>query len=411
MLADLHTHTNTSHGHHSAAEMYEGAAAAGLDLFGLSEHSPLPEEYACKLYVAAFPGNFRQFVQDVQALRQRELEREDRPLPLLGVELDWLPDYPRHMCRFLSCWPFSYVIGSLHYVGLFPVARPNTWTDGREAAYARYREYYEEMARMAASGLVNVASHPDFIKRASYDLFHAWLREEGSLDVVAGAVQAMADNGVIMEVSSAGLRQPFAEPYPCPAIMRLAADFGVDVCLASDAHDKADVGAGLADVARYARSFGFRFDTLPLRPDDIATRPAVLAQALELTDFLDSRTHSLPLGQKQRLALLCATLHEPPVLFLDEPTSGVDARTRRDFWKHITAMTEAGASVLVTTHFMEEAEYCDRMALIYRGAMISMGTPDELKASCRGLPGVPDDPTLEDAFIASIRRYDAEHPQ
>ena len=115
-------------------------------------------------------------------------------------------------------------------------------------------------------------------------LFHAWLREEGSLDVVAGAVQAMADNGVIMEVSSAGLRQPFAEPYPCPAIMRLAADFGVDVCLASDAHDKADVGAGLADVARYARSFGFRFDTLPLRPDDIATRPAVLAQAL---DYLD----------------------------------------------------------------------------------------------------------------------------
>ena len=102
MLADLHTHTNTSHGHHSAAEMYEAAAAAGLDLFGLSEHSPLPEEYACKLYVAAFPGNFRDFVQDVQALRQRELEREDRPLPLLGVELDWLPDYPRHMCRFLA---------------------------------------------------------------------------------------------------------------------------------------------------------------------------------------------------------------------------------------------------------------------------------------------------------------------
>ena len=124
MLADLHTHTNTSHGHHSAAEMYEGAAAAGLDLFGLSEHSPLPEEYACKLYVAAFPGNFRQFVQDVQALRQRELEREDRPLPLLGVELDWLPDYPRHMCRFLSCWPFSYVIGSLHYVGLVPTPGP-----------------------------------------------------------------------------------------------------------------------------------------------------------------------------------------------------------------------------------------------------------------------------------------------
>lgn len=133
----------------------------------------------------------------------------------------------------------------------------------------------------------------------------------------------------------------------------------------------------------------------------------VLAGALELQDFLHSRTADLPLGQKQRLALLCATLHEPPVLFLDEPTSGVDARTRRDFWKHISAMTTAGAAVLVTTHFMEEAEYCDRIALIYRGAMIHMGTPDELKASCKTV----EDPTLEEAFIASIEEYDRQHPQ
>lgn len=132
----------------------------------------------------------------------------------------------------------------------------------------------------------------------------------------------------------------------------------------------------------------------------------VLAEALELKNFLHSRTGALPLGQKQRLALLCATLHEPPVLFLDEPTSGVDARTRRDFWKHILAMTSAGAAVLVTTHFMEEAEYCDRIALIYRGSMISVGTPDELKASATNLA----DPTLEEAFIASIERYDREHP-
>lgn len=69
-------------------------------------------------------------------------------------------------------------------------------------------------------------------------------------------------------------------------------------------------------------------------------------------------------------------------------------------------MTSAGAAVLVTTHFMEEAEYCDRIALIYRGAMISVGTPDELKASATGLT----DPTLEEAFIASIERYDREHP-
>ncbi|MDD4701129.1 MAG: ATP-binding cassette domain-containing protein [Desulfovibrio sp.] len=133
----------------------------------------------------------------------------------------------------------------------------------------------------------------------------------------------------------------------------------------------------------------------------------VLAKALNLQNFLHSRTVDLPLGQKQRLALLCATLHEPPVLFLDEPTSGVDARTRRDFWKHISAMTTAGAAVLVTTHFMEEAEYCDRIALIYRGAMIRMGTPDELKASCKTV----EDPTLEEAFIANIEAYDRQHLQ
>lgn len=131
-----------------------------------------------------------------------------------------------------------------------------------------------------------------------------------------------------------------------------------------------------------------------------------LADALDLTPWLKARTGTLPLGLKKRLALLCATLHEPPVLFLDEPTSGVDVRTRRDFWKHISALTAAGAAVLVTTHFMEEAEYCDRIALIYRGSIISVGTPDELKAQVTDMP----DPTLEDAFIAHIERYDRENP-
>ena len=148
-----------------------------------------------------------------------------------------------------------------------------------------------------------------------------------------------------------------------------------------------------------------------IRGADFKKRLDTLTSLMNLDEILSRPFCKLSGGQKRRADIARGLINSPKVLFLDEPTSGVDARTRRDFWKHITAMTEAGASVLVTTHFMEEAEYCDRMALIYRGAMISMGTPDELKASCRGLPGVPDDPTLEDAFIASIRRYDAEHPQ
>lgn len=114
----------------------------------------------------------------------------------------------------------------------------------------------------------------------------------------------------------------------------------------------------------------------------------------------------LPLGLKQRLALACAVLHEPEVLFLDEPTSGVDPITRREFWTHINGLVEKGVTVLVTTHFMDEAEYCDRISLIYRGRSIALGSPDEMKARVAGrdLP----DPTMEDAFIALVQGSEAK---
>jgi ABC-2 type transport system ATP-binding protein len=90
-------------------------------------------------------------------------------------------------------------------------------------------------------------------------------------------------------------------------------------------------------------------------------------------------TGTLPGGWKQRLALGCAVLHKPPVLFLDEPTSGVDPITRRQFWDLIHQMAEEGVTVFVTTHYMEEAEYCNRLALIFRGKIVALGTPSELK--------------------------------
>src|SRR2546430_3333790 len=93
----------------------------------------------------------------------------------------------------------------------------------------------------------------------------------------------------------------------------------------------------------------------------------------ELAPLLHSNASLLPLGFKQRLALACATLHAPAVLFLDEPTSGVDPLMRREFWHHINALTTRGVAVVVTTHFMEEAEYCDRIGLIWRGRKIAEG--------------------------------------
>ncbi|MGA9062387.1 MAG: ABC transporter ATP-binding protein [Terracidiphilus sp.] len=90
-------------------------------------------------------------------------------------------------------------------------------------------------------------------------------------------------------------------------------------------------------------------------------------------------TGTLPGGWKQRLALGCAVLHKPPIVFLDEPTSGVDPISRRQFWELIHQMAEEGVTVFVTTHYMEEAEYCTRLALIFRGRIVALGTPTELK--------------------------------
>ncbi|MCX5863203.1 MAG: ABC transporter ATP-binding protein [Deltaproteobacteria bacterium] len=98
-----------------------------------------------------------------------------------------------------------------------------------------------------------------------------------------------------------------------------------------------------------------------------------------LTDKTDTLTGDLPLGWKQRLALGCAVIHEPPVLFLDEPTSGVDPVSRRSFWDLINSLASEGVTVFVTTHYMEEAEYCNRLALMSRGRIIALGTPRELK--------------------------------
>ncbi len=108
-------------------------------------------------------------------------------------------------------------------------------------------------------------------------------------------------------------------------------------------------------------------------------REAEVLEMIGLQNLQNHITRTLPVGWKQRLALGCAILHRPSILFLDEPTSGVDPLSRRDFWGLIQRMGEEGVTTFVTTHYMDEAEYCSRLALIYQGRIIAIGTPSELK--------------------------------
>jgi ABC-2 type transport system ATP-binding protein len=137
-------------------------------------------------------------------------------------------------------------------------------------------------------------------------------------------------------------------------------------------------------------------------------RPERKAYALRMAALESERgtmTRQLAGGWKQRLALGCAILHSPPVVFLDEPTSGVDPIARRRFWDLIYDMAAGGTTIFVTTHYMEEAEYCHRLALMYRGRIVALGSPAELKDECG--PGS----TMEDVFVQSIEREEAERKE
>jgi ABC-2 type transport system ATP-binding protein len=116
-----------------------------------------------------------------------------------------------------------------------------------------------------------------------------------------------------------------------------------------------------------------------IKPKAIKEKTKELLHNLDLTDSAKSLVRSLPLGWRQKLAFSVALFHQPQIIFLDEPTSGVDPITRRQFWEMIYKTAEEGTTVLVTTHYMDEAEYCDRVSIMNHGVIEAMGTPKELK--------------------------------
>jgi ABC-2 type transport system ATP-binding protein len=142
----------------------------------------------------------------------------------------------------------------------------------------------------------------------------------------------------------------------------------------------------LENIALYGGIYG-------LSNSDIRTRSSSMLASLGLTDDLVGR---LPLGWKQKLAFSVALLHQPAVVFLDEPTGGVDPITRRQFWELIYAAAERGTTVFVTTHYMDEAEYCDRISIMVDGRIATIGSPSELKQKW-------DVPSIDELFVRLAR--------
>jgi len=141
------------------------------------------------------------------------------------------------------------------------------------------------------------------------------------------------------------------------------------------------------------RLYGGIYD---LSRDAIRERTARLLGRLRLEDAADTQVRNLPLGWRQKLAFSVAMLHQPAIVFLDEPTGGVDPITRRQFWELIYEAAASGTTVLVTTHYMDEAEYCDRVSIMVDGRIVALGSPAELKAQYRT-------PTIDDLFVRLAR--------
>lgn len=254
--ADLHLHTCYSHGKNTPFEMHAAALANNLDLIGFSEHSPRPAGYDYSHeYRDQLSAHLEDYVNQVTALK----EHPGDCAVLLGMEIDWLSNEREFVGNACRAFDFDYLIGSVHFLdhwGFDDGAEP--WREAsQEQCDHWYGQYFHVWREMLGSGLFQIAAHPDLIKIYSRDQFHAWLDRPENLLLVRNCLVELRNSGMAMEISSAGLHKACQEIYPCPQIMKMAAELELPVSLASDAHCVEDVCYGFDALAGYAKSFGF----------------------------------------------------------------------------------------------------------------------------------------------------------
>lgn len=269
ILADVHTHTSYGHGKNSVSEMFAAGLAKGLRLHGFSEHSPRPQGYDYPVeYRERLEANYDRYIAEVQALQSAP--PGGGVSVLLGVELDWIEDQPDFMRGVLATHSYDYVLGGIHFLGRWGFdGAAGDWDKLSVADKEKlYESYYLTMVKMANSGLFNIVAHPDLIKLFSQPDFDNWLYKPASRDVIRGALSAVRDAGMAMEVSSAGLRKPCREIYPGPLVMNLAAELRVPISFGSDGHCVNTLAADFDLLAAHAAGFGYT-EHLVFRKGDV----------------------------------------------------------------------------------------------------------------------------------------------
>ena len=258
ITADLHTHTHHSHGQASVEDMYRAGRARQLSIIGFSEHSPRPEGYTYPAdYQEKLLDEFPLYLRDVNELTRTA--KDEGVTVLLGLEMDYIPAREAFARQFCSAHDFDYVIGGLHFQDTWGFdSSADDWVAlSRKERFAAYARYYQDLASMCRTGLFHIAAHPDLIKLFTIKSFHCWLDTPEASGLIEQALLAMKDNGMAMEVSSAGLRKPCKEIYPCRHIMRMAAALQVSISFGSDAHCTGTPAFAFDTLARYACEYGY----------------------------------------------------------------------------------------------------------------------------------------------------------
>ncbi len=249
---DLHTHTSYGHGSDSVLEMYLAGQNKGLTIHGFSEHSPRPLGYNyTNEYREHLEKNFANYVFEVQ-----ELTKNKNSEILFALELDWLENELVFMQDCAFAHDYDYLIGGLHFLGKWGFDdQESHWKIAESEKFEFYTAYYNTMIKMANSKLFHILAHPDLIKIFSINSFHAWLPQ--NLALVEDALLAAKEANMAMEVSSAGLRKPCAEIYPCSQIMEIAKKIQIPISFASDGHCVNTIAYGFDKLANYAKSYGY----------------------------------------------------------------------------------------------------------------------------------------------------------